>query len=95
VPAGPREDQAERNRAEEVADQEGDHAIGKRRYQHIQWLHSRIKELLTINPHGDFSSTGDCHALRAHPISLIFFSLYLAAALVGISLEALAQIYPH
>jgi hypothetical protein len=27
--------------------------------------------------------------------SLIFFSLYLAAALVGISLEALAQIYPH
>jgi hypothetical protein len=27
--------------------------------------------------------------------SVIFFSLYLAAALVGISLEALAQIYPH
>jgi|NGEPerStandDraft_6_1074524.scaffolds.fasta_scaffold70320_2 hypothetical protein len=27
--------------------------------------------------------------------SVICFSLYVAAALVGISLEAIAQIYPH
>ena len=55
----------------------------------------RIKELLTINPHGDFSPAEIVMPYVRNRFSLICFSLYLAAALVGISLEAIAQIYPH